>query len=699
MDFSNSRNFPLSGQQVTPPELGLLAGLDSGQLDTRVSGGVYALVPQSPPARYPLWAALLREATRDGRMCHVLIRSSAPDFLERLSKEGWPEVMDAWRDERLRVYPMVEDFATHVFRLDIEGLTAEFGYWGFRADELLLVDAADELLSLHDLTLATSQLAKLRNWARSQNLPVLLNFTLGATAAGLSSLTRLMDNLSGLARIHGDHVGPVLTLEYWQGALGTAAERTLQLEQGPRGYTVRTVNVASVAYTPGNESSFVAVGAGVSGADKPNVAAQVSLAQDKVWARELQMLTGDEWSACAGVNEMVDACAAQDAPQLVLRYGADSLLAELAADVHLLRARLGAQARIVVAEHRVSLRYANEMMLLRLGANAIIRQDIPLARWPAALSALKGQPPRAMPDVDVNTAMTNAASPQGRGYLAVPDFLAQLHAAQERSRVLDVPFALAVIKPVAHTIGKALHAALFRRNGDFITTDGHVVVVFFNACSLTRGQQVLDSTFSGQSNRFIGSVDWMSSERDVDGLVAALVDAHANEPFNLAAYEECVSAMVVASQDPVVPSGVREPHQALERVDFESPSSPVTAPLLASTPVHTPQVKSMPVSDVAVSVAPEVVGAEQTRVPQSLNPVDQQVDEAVDASKPDSVSPAVRESYVTEPVDDSLAKFAGTVPRVSERSAELKAERMGTSVLKRLARPPAVDGSGKRTRA
>ena len=191
----------------------------------------------------------------------------------------------------------------------------------------------------------------------------------------------------------------------------------------------------------------------------------------------------------------------------------------------------------------------------------------------------------------------------------------------------------------------------------------------------------------------------MSSERDVDGLVAALVDAHANEPFNLAAYEECVSAMVVASQDPVVPSGVREPHQALERVDFESPSSPVTAPLLASTPVHTPQVKSMPVSDVAVSVAPEVVGAEQTRVPQSLNPVDQQVDEAVDASKPDSVSPAVRESYVTEPVDDSLAKFAGTVPRVSERSAELKAERMGTSVLKRLARPPAVDGSGKRTRA
>lgn len=415
----------------------MLAGQDSGQLDTLVSGGVYAVVPQSPPARYPLWAGLLREATRDGRVSHVLIRTSAPDFLDRLSRDGWPEVKDAWTDGRLRIYPMAEDFSIQLFRLDIEGLTAEFGYWGLGPDELLLVDAADELLSLHDVTLATNQLAKLRNWARSQNLPVLLNFTLGATAAGLSSLTRLMDNLSGLARVHGDQVGPVLTLEYWQGALGTAAERTLPLNQGANGYALRPEK----PHTAQGAAHSSATDAGTSGAAGAPI---VHYAQDQVWARELQMLTGEDWRACATAAEMAQACADQEASLLVLRYGTDTVLADLATTVHNLRTQLGVHARIVVAEHRASLRYTNEMMLLRLGANAIIRQDIPLARWPTALGALKGQPPRAMPDVDVKTAMTNAASPQSRGYLVVPDFLAQLHAAQERSRVLDVPFALAV---------------------------------------------------------------------------------------------------------------------------------------------------------------------------------------------------------------------------------------------------------------
>lgn len=693
MRTSSSLDFLTPAPSLPTSELGLLAGQDSGQLDTLVSGGVYAVVPQSPPARYPLWAGLLREATRDGKRCHVLVRTPAPDFLERLSRDGWPEAREAWMDERLRIYPMVEDFSIHLFRLDMEGLTAEFGYWGLGPGELLLVDAADELLSLHDVTLATNQLAKLRHWVRSQNLPVLLNFTLGASAAGLSSLTRLMDNLSGLARIHGDPIGPVLTLEYWQGALGTAAERTLPLAQGPAGYMLRPerlpVNAPalSVPLVPPASGASVApdsvrheaVGAPV-----------IHYAQDQVWARELQMLTGQEWRACAAIADMAQACADQEAPLLVLRFGADSALADLAASVHRLRTQLGALARIVVAEHRVSLRYANEMMLLRLGANAIIRQDIPLARWPAALGALKGQPPRAMPDVDVKTAMTNAASPQSRGYLVVPDFLAQLHEAQERSRVLDVPFALAVIKPVPHSIGHALAAARFRRNGDFITTDGHQMVVFFSACSLTRGQQVLDSTFEGQAERFVRSVDWMSSERDVDGLIASLFDAHARQPFNLTAYDEDARAAEAA----LAPLSVQPPDEAFQPVLHVDVVVPVAT---AEQTAQVEQVEPAEHVESAEHVDPVVDVPEVAPLPQVYVEPEQEAVACTAMSQVDETDPL---DVPHTPVQQVVSVPSVPVVRQPAPAAEPVDERDVASFIRRLARPASAAtgaaGSGKR---
>jgi len=686
MDFSNHRNLPVSEQSKARPDLCLLAGQDGGQLDSLVSGGVYALVPQSPPARYPLWAGLLRDATRDGRVCHVLLRTPAPDFLARLAKEGWAEVMEAWRDERLRVYPMVEDFATQLFRLDIEGLTAEFSYWGFRQDELVMVDAADELLSLHDLALATSQLAKLRTWTQSQNLPLLLNFTFGASVDGSNSLTRLMDNLSGIARIHSDHTGPVLTLEYWQGSLGTAAERILLLQQNRMGYTLRPEPSAVVPVhagglqVPGSLPGSVEV-------PTPAVVPPVSIAQDKVWARELQMLTGQDWQACDEIDEMLDRVGEQKSPLLVLRFGADSTLSDLAADVHRTRTALGVAARLVVAEHRVSLRYANEMMLLRLGANAIIRQDVPLRRWPAALDALKGQVLRAMPDVDVMTAMSNAASPHGRGYVAVPDFLTQLHEAKERSKVLDVPFALAVIKPKPYCIGKAIAAATFRRNGDFITTDGHVIVVFFNACSLTRGQQVLEGTFEGSFDRFGIAVDWMSSDRDVDGLISKLADGHATDPFNLEMYEEGARVAEALFNAPPLINTTINSEIAADAVNGESSNL-----LVGEAPTSGRQDESKAISP-------------KTRAKKKAKLADQ-----LEAQTPEDVvfAPGV-ETVDFRNIND---KALGEEPRVDEEEWVVEAPeayqpplrhrpsaasvRTGTPVLKRLVKPAGSGTVGKK---
>lgn len=509
----------------------LLGGADGAELDDLLPGGVYALVPQSPPSRFPLWVNLLRGAIGQGRTAHVMLRAEPEDFLHRLEASGWSEARHAWTAGNLGLYRMADGFSKLLFRMDVGALTKELGYWGVDAQSLLLVDAGDELLSLHDLSLATSQLIKLKAWARTASVPVLLNFTQVGSSGGVGSLNGLMDHFSGMARLQSDAVGPTLTLDYWQSSLGTAAGRTLGLAVESDGYRLRPL--ASAA--SGDRRRTVDTPSASAAPDADSVTWSEGYTLDQVWARELQMLTGQPWKHVSSVAELMAQAGVAAAPLAVLGYGPDTDLAELARSVHAVRLKLPGRGHLVVAEHRVSLRYANELMLLKLGADAVIRQDLPLDRWPVVLKGLKTPAQRKMPDLDVQTALASASTSQGRGYLPVSDFLNEVRLALQRGQLLGVPIALAVLKPLRTTaLADAVELARFRRAGDFITTDGEKLYVFFNACSLTRGQEVLDGTFQGRLFEVVSSMDWMASEIDIDNLLQTLAKRQAAHPFELA---------------------------------------------------------------------------------------------------------------------------------------------------------------------
>lgn len=508
----------------------LLGGTDGAELDDLLAGGVYALVPQSPPSRFPLWVNLLRGAIGQGRTAHVMLRAEPEDFLHRLEASGWSEARHAWTAGNLGLYRMADGFSKLLFRMDVGALTKELGYWGVDAQSLLLVDAGDELLSLHDLSLATSQLIKLKAWARTASVPVLLNFTQVGSSGGVGSLNGLMDHFSGMARLQSDAVGPTLTLDYWQSSLGTAAGRTLGLAVESDGYRLRPL--ASAASGDRRRTADTSNASAAPDADSGTWSEGYTL--DQVWARELQMLTGQPWKHVSSVAELMVQAGVATAPLAVLGYGPDTDLADLARSVHAVRLKLPGRGHLVVAEHRVSLRYANELMLLKLGADAVIRQDLPLDRWPVVLKGLKTPAQRKMPDLDVQTALASASTSQGRGYLPVSDFLNEVRLALQRGQLLGVPIALAVLKPLRTTaLADAVEMARFRRAGDFITTDGEKLYVFFNACSLTRGQEVLDGTFQGRLFEVVSSMDWMASEIDIDKLLQTLAKRQELHPFEL----------------------------------------------------------------------------------------------------------------------------------------------------------------------
>lgn len=512
-----------------PPGAGLalLGTLTPDGLDSLLPGGVYALVPQSPPARYPLWASFLQSACQSGQVCHVLTRSDPADFLQRIALAGWPGAHAAWRAESLRVYAMADGFAKLLFRRDVPGLTLELEYWGVKPQDSVLVDAADALLSLHDMFLATAQLGKLRAWAKDMQIPVLLNFTLAGAGAEKVALTGLMDFFSGLARLNNDDDGPTLTLEYWQSTAGTSAERTVLLQEVDGAYRLRRARPTRVAGVdvPG------LVGEGDTALYAPSV---LYVSNDPVWAQEMQMLMQSTWKTIESVQQMTAVVVDRSTLVAVLRFDAHAALSALAKDVHTLRVAFGPQVRIVVAEHRVSLRYPNELMLLRLGADAVIRKDVELARWPKLLEGLSAQAPRPQPDLDVDTALANAAMPQGRGFVLVPAFLDEVAAATERGSRLGVPSALAVLKMRAdRSIGDAVAHTEFRRNGDFLTSDGEKLYVFFNACSITRGPEVLAQIFTVNSTDYVLGVDWMASQTDMQQCMQRLKQRHQEHPIDV----------------------------------------------------------------------------------------------------------------------------------------------------------------------
>ena len=573
--------------------LSLLGDLGPDGPDGLLPGGVYALVPQAPPARYPLWARLLPTACGAGRVCHVLTRSDPADFLQRIQSAGWAGAQSAWMAETLRLYAMSDGFSKLLFRKDVVGLTDELAHWGVKPGDSLLVDSADALLSLHDLFLATSQLGKLRHWANQQQSPVLLNFTLYGASAERGALTGLMDHLSGLARLANDEDGPTLTLEYWQSTAGTSAERTLLLQEGTQGYRIRAL---AVSPTSGSDNP-----AQPKAPERQAYAPAVHYASsDPVWAHEMQMLMQQPWQTLETVPSMKHAVADGGVLIEVLRFDAHAPLGKLAKDVHALRVALGPQVRIVVAEHRVSMRYPNELMLLRLGADAVIRKDTDLSRWPKLLEGLATQAPRPVPNLDVDTALATAAMPQGRGLVLVPAFLDEIAAAVERGHRLGVPSALAVLKMRPdRAVTDAVAHTEFGRQGDFMSSDGEKLYVLFNACSVTRGPEVLARLFTVDATNYVSGVDWMASQTDMHQCMQDLAKRHEQHPIDV--LPQATQTSPSPDEQPLVPDPLLTA-APVNRPDATVASEPAAGAVAAA---DTPSAEEPPPPDRVDQAPPE----------------------------------------------------------------------------------------------
>ena len=140
-------------------------------------GGVYAMVAETPPARFPILAASMAGAVNGNIPTTLLVPSAPKVFIDRLAQVGFPGANTAIETGHLQVFQLQDDFSKKMFRFGAEAFVSELDHFRLPAQSYLVIDQADELLSLHDISLALEQAEALGQWARKLKVTILLVFT------------------------------------------------------------------------------------------------------------------------------------------------------------------------------------------------------------------------------------------------------------------------------------------------------------------------------------------------------------------------------------------------------------------------------------------------------------------------------------------------------------------------------------------
>ena len=552
-------NDPATIQPISPAvELGI-RGLDN-LTNNMIGGGLYILIAETPSARFPVLASSIGMALNVGLPCTVIVPSNPESFIQRIESFDKSITPDLITSNRLQLFVMQDEFSKTVFRYGAEGFVKELEHFEVPDNSYLVFDQADELLSLHDLSLSLDQVDVLGKWLGQRQITALLVFS-RVTDAHSSTLNALMDNLTGIVRLGGNRDGLELTFDYWQSPDGTVAAKNYRL-----------ITLESGLYEASNKSAVPEQATGDSGMA---VAAETDDAEPHFFYMDPDLNSVAKqmpgvWERVDTLVGMMHATRLTHSGTAILRFQPDTNLRQLSETVHTLRLTLGHRAHIVVQEKGASLRYQNEALLLRLGANLVVHKDVPTSRLPLLLESLRGQIFSRDVNINFEAALASVTPSRLRGYLLPVRFVREVNVILERAETLNVPYALVIGKPAPSTsmVDILMHIKL-SRSGDLITADQDYCYLFLNACPQTVLLATLERVLGGSLDASLEAPRFLVQRVEVEAELAALT--HAAERSDLPDY-----------------SSLSEPAESAETPDTGKPAAASPATPAASYPASAP---------------------------------------------------------------------------------------------------------------
>ena len=438
-------------------------------LNSMVRGGLYAVQISSPPARSALVTLSLAAALRSNHQSVLVTNGS----LRRLLGRG--RLNEALRDETLSIFTLKESTAKNIFRHGPQRFTAELDLFGFPSEGYFVFDGADDLFTLQDPFIAAEQIRCYREWVRDKDACGLLVFTLlGTNSQFAGTYQSLLDHVDGAVRLESGKEQLEWLVDFWASPSGVVASRAMRARIEANG--VLAITEASEKTLSKLEASGGAAGG------PPAQDAQDVYFMDSTLVAVSKNAPG-KWTFCDNLVGLMHASRNAQAASAILVFDRSTDLRQLAQAVHTLRTGLGKQIKIIIRELDASLRYQNELLLLRLGANLVIHRDVPVARMQLAIQSLAGQTFTRDVDVNFDTALASVSTSHGCGYVQAAQFCQQVADIVERSKALSIPYALIRAKPPK---GQGLEQAVSRfrlnRNGDMVTATNDEIFLFLSAC-------------------------------------------------------------------------------------------------------------------------------------------------------------------------------------------------------------------------
>jgi len=481
-----------------------------------VNGGLYVLLAEIPSARFPILAGTLASALDGGIECNVILPSNPELFLQRINSFGELDTQESMTNNHLQLFTMQDEFSKKMFRFGAESFIQELEFFDVSVNTFLLFDQADELLSLHDLSMALDQVEVLSKWLSDRHVTALLVFT-RVTEAHSNTINALMDNLTGIARLGGEKSGLEITFDFWQSPEGAVAARHFPLRALDTGlYEVAPLSLSSEQIQSSIDQTIEAADS-----DKelhvfymdPDLG---SLAKQSVGI----------WQHVDTLVGMMHATRSTRSATIILSFLPDTSLRQLAETAHTLRSSLGRHAHIVVQEKAASLRFQNEALLLRLGVNLVVHRDVPVSRLTLLLDSLHGQTFTRDIDINFEAALASVTPTRMRGYLRPLRFAREVNLILDRAETLNIPCTLILGQPTnGQSMVDVLRQIGLSRPGDLLTADNTHAYIFLNACQQAVMLSTLERLLGVPVDTVFTNLRFLVRREDIQPELAALMRA------------------------------------------------------------------------------------------------------------------------------------------------------------------------------
>jgi cellulose biosynthesis protein BcsE len=451
-------------------------------VDTLSPGGIYALHVDTLPARLSLILQALHANLTQGTACALVTPLPLTELLARAREAGIDSVEHALESGRLKLFASIGDYTKNIFRFGPKRFLSELEQMGVAKGMFLILDHADNLFTLHDSALVLEQARAYHQWTRDQSHTALFLFLRPQQDAGLNDQYGLLSYMSGCAHFQRERDRFNLNVSFWHSPVGAAMGLTLPMHFDAQGQLA--VGEALSAPAPASSSPAVA----------PKTRDEDDVYYMDADITELtKTQTRGRWTRVESLVGLLHETREAKAATLILHFGNDMPLQQLAEAVHTLRLNLGPKVRLVVRETNASLRYPNELLLLSLGANFVVHRDTALSRLPLVLESLRGQVTTREMNVSFGEALASVAPSKLNGPVSSGVFVDEACHAMRRALVLGVPCSLMVARlrddVTTQTIKKAF---ALTRAGDLLTVHGQECLVFLQACPAENARATLE---------------------------------------------------------------------------------------------------------------------------------------------------------------------------------------------------------------